>query len=96
VFILFFKDFGLVFSKLFGIPADIAADLPGFSMIGRNDLLVRNYGHLVEFTDSKMIINKSDGLIAVEGKKLRLSYISNEELMLNGLISSINFVSRDV
>lgn len=78
-------------SKIFGVPTDIVADLPGLSMVGNNDLLIRNYDGLAEFGDARMIIRKSGGQILVSGKKLKIIYISREEILINGCISSVSF-----
>jgi sporulation protein YqfC len=90
------KWIGQKFSKIFGIPADIVADLPGLSMIGSNDLLIRNYGSLVEFIDTKLVVRKPEGFIIVDGKKLRILYISREEILLNGSILSVKFAREEV
>jgi sporulation protein YqfC len=73
------------------LPKEIALDMPLIVATGRGELNIENYKNLLEFSETKIRIHTSVGLLIVEGSRLCLKQITTENLLITGNISGINW-----
>ena len=71
------------------LPAEIALNLPLAILTGRGELNVENYKGIREYTETKVTINTSSGMLAVEGKKLSIKQVTSENIVVTGRIDSL-------
>ena len=71
------------------LPGEIILDLPFVSVMGKNEVSVENYRNILEFTDEKIRINTSSGILAIKGRKLYIKRITSESILISGVILNI-------
>ena len=76
---------------LLALPKEIALNLPLLTATGREELNVENYKKLVEFTDTKIRIHTTAGMLTVEGQRLLLKQITSEHVLITGKIQDIHW-----
>ena len=76
---------------LLSLPKEIALDLPLIMATGQDELNIENYKNLVEFTDTKIRINTTTGMLVIEGQRLKLKQITTEHILVTGKITGIQF-----
>lgn len=79
-------------SELFELPKDIVMDIPKLTMIGYGDLLIENFKGIIEYDSERIRINTNCGIIKITGSGLGIKEITSEDLMVNGNISSLEFL----
>jgi sporulation protein YqfC len=75
------------------LPKEIVLNLPLISMYGSEELDIENYKGVVEYTDEKIRINTTAGIIKIEGRKLLLKQVTSENISITGTIVSMEFMS---
>jgi len=73
------------------LPKEIALDLPLLTATGRNEVAIENYKNLIEFSEEKIRLQTSEGIVTVEGERLKLSQITTENVLVCGAIVSITY-----
>ena len=71
------------------LPKEIALDMPLIIATGRGELNIENYKSLLEFSETKIRVHTSAGLLCVEGNGLLLRQMTTENLIITGRISGI-------
>ena len=74
------------------LPKEVVMDLPKITMFGDRNLLVENYKGIIEYDDNKIRINTGKGIIKVTGEKLVIMEITQEDLMIDGDIDTLEFL----
>jgi len=78
-------------TNILSLPKEIALNLPLIQATGRNEINIENYKNLIEFTDTKIRIQTSAGVLTIEGTGLNLKQITTEHILITGKISSMNW-----
>jgi sporulation protein YqfC len=73
----------------FSLPKEIALDLPLLMATGRNEVNIENYKNLLEFSEKKIRVRTKDGIMTIEGERLKLRQITTENVLVSGLITGI-------
>ena len=71
------------------LPGEVILDLPFVSMLGKNEISVENYRNIIEFTDEKIRINTTSGVLIINGRKLRIKRITSENILISGAIGNV-------
>ncbi|MCL2351829.1 MAG: sporulation protein YqfC [Firmicutes bacterium] len=71
------------------LPGEVILDLPFVSMMGKNEVSVENYRNIVEFTDERIRINTSSGVLVINGRKLYIKRITSENILISGAIGNV-------
>lgn len=79
-------------SELLELPKDIVLNVPKLTMVGSADLLIENFKGIIEYDNDRIRINTNSGIIKITGAGLRIKEITSEDLMVNGDISSLEFL----
>ncbi len=77
----------------FELPKEVVLNLPLISLTGHEELLIENYKGIIEYTDERLRVNTSAGVIRVEGRGLYLKLITSESMTINGNIMKIEFIA---
>jgi len=80
-------------SSVLELPKEIVLNLPLVTLVGNEDLTIENYKGVIEYTDEKVRIGSSAGVIKIEGKRLLLKRISKENILLGGKITIIEYLA---
>lgn len=73
------------------LPKDVVMGMTVLTMTGQQELCIENYRGMIEYTDSVVRIQTKAGLIKVTGKGLQVAYYTNDEMMIHGQITGIEY-----
>lgn len=73
------------------LPKDVVMGMPVLTMTGQQELCIENYRGIIEYTDTVARIQTKIGQIKVMGKNLKVAYYTNDEMMINGRITGIEY-----
>ncbi len=74
-----------------GLPEDVVLGLPRILMRGDSQLLLENHRGVVEYAPEKLRVRTALGMLTVEGERLVLSSLGEEDLMISGSIRGLLF-----
>jgi len=78
-------------TSLLALPKEITLNLPLITATGREELNIENYKSLVEFTDTKIRIHTTAGMLTIEGQRLLLKQVTSEHVLITGKIQDIHW-----
>jgi sporulation protein YqfC len=80
-------------TELLKLPKEIILDFPLLTIVGNEEVLIENYRGLIEYTEEKIRLNSSCGVIKISGKKLEVKQITDENLKIAGIITGVEFLN---
>lgn len=78
-------------SEALELPKDITLNIPKLTVMGTDSVTVENHKGVIDYCDNKISINTGCGILVINGKKLIIKSIIQEEIIILGKISSISF-----
>ncbi|BCV25639.1 MAG TPA: sporulation protein YqfC [Firmicutes bacterium] len=78
-------------ADLLEIPEDIVLDLPRVTLVGNLQLVMENHRGIVEYGPERVRLALAQGELVVSGSDLALVSLSEEEIIVEGQISRIEF-----
>jgi len=81
--------------KLLEIPIEVTTNTPKITLIGFNQLMIENYMGVIEYEEYLVKINSSIGIIIIEGNKMNLNQINENDVLISGAISKIYLESTE-
>ena len=81
--------------KLLEIPIEVTTNIPKITLIGFNQLMIENYMGVIEYEEYLVKINSSIGIIIIEGNKMNLNQINENDVLISGAISKIYLESTE-
>jgi len=91
-----FKKFQTNVGNILDFPADVVGEGPKITIIGRHQILVENYISIVNFSEQEIRLETAEGDVCFGGKGLVLKVILSTELRIEGELSSLSFVGREI
>ena len=82
-----------ILSSQLKLPSDMLAGAPIVTAIGRNEVCIENYKGILEYNSCLIKILTKIGTVIIEGKNLNISYFTNDEMKITGILHSINYVN---
>lgn len=79
-------------SNIFELPKEIVLNLPLVTIIGSQEMLIENYKGIIEYSEIKVRINTSCGVLKIEGKKLLINQMTKENLKITGKITAFEYL----
>ncbi|HCL01134.1 MAG TPA: sporulation protein [Lachnoclostridium phytofermentans] len=73
------------------LPPDIIAGAPIVTINGRNSISIENHRKIIEYTGEKIKISTKICNLCIEGKNLKITYYTKEELKVTGIIHSVYY-----
>ncbi len=80
-----------IISQNLSLPPDIIAGAPIITVHGRNTICIENHKRILEYTNEKVRISTKIGCLCIEGKSLKISFYTKEELKIMGVIHKVYY-----
>ncbi len=78
-------------TAMLDLPKEVMLNLPLVTLIGCEELNIENYKGVLEYTEEKVRIKTTVGIMSVEGKKLSLKLVTQENISVTGSISKMEY-----
>ncbi len=78
-------------SNVLELPKDIVLDVAKITLIGSNNVTVENHKGIIEYNDDQIRINTGSGVLTINGLKLNIKSILQEEITITGEIHCISY-----
>ena len=79
--------------RLLEMPQEVYTDNPKITITGFNEMIIENFKGILEYEDYYIRINTSLGIININGFNMQLNEMTNDDLLIEGKIESIDFES---
>ena len=73
------------------MPIEVTTSNPKITILGLSELLIENFKGIIEYEDYLIKINTFIGIVIIEGDKLNLNQITENDVSVNGEIEKIYF-----
>lgn len=83
--------FGEIIADKMALPKDVLLDLPRVSVCGDKEIFIENHKGILEYTESVIRIKMHDGIMNINGGKLRIILMEQDRLVINGDFSGIEY-----
>lgn len=74
------------------LPKDSLLGASIITVTGENDIFVENYKGILQYSDDLILLQGQNRKIELKGKKLTISYYTNEDMKIRGMIETISFL----
>lgn len=81
-----------ILGDMLELPKDLVLDLPRLIIVGQRELYLENHKGIIEYGDTCIKINLARGFLEIEGEKLEIKLIMQDEVSVMGIITSLRFV----
>ena len=81
--------------KLLEIPVEVTTNIPKITLVGFDQLMIENYMGVIEYEEYLVKINTAIGIIIIEGNKMNLNQINENDVLISGEISKIYLESTE-
>lgn len=88
------KQFNAWTAKLLDVPQDVTLDLPRLTMIGNMQLYIENHRGVLHFSSDSLKLALGKGSLEVSGKDLTIRAILTEEVLVEGNIHDIKYLTN--
>ncbi len=79
--------------KLLEIPDELISNEPKITIVAFNKCLIENYKSILEYQEFYIRLSTYIGIININGFNMQLNEMTNEDLLIEGKIESIDFES---
>ena len=79
-------------NQILEVPREVMEEVPKFTIISFDEMLIENYKGILECTDESVVIATGRCRIRFQGKHLHVEYYTNEEMKIEGMIQKILFL----
>lgn len=73
------------------LPKDLMYGAVLVSITGRQEMLVENYRGILEYNQTCIRLQAKTCRLLIQGKNLHISYYTNEEMKITGIIDSVMY-----
>jgi sporulation protein YqfC len=81
-------------NELLEIPREIVSKVPKITVTGFDEVLIENYKGIMEYEDFFVRISTHIGNININGFNLKLSQMTEDDILISGKIENFDFESR--
>ncbi len=74
------------------LPREVMLNLPLITITGKNTMSIENYKNIIEYSQKKIRISTSAGIVSIDGKKLFLKELTKDSILITGTISNFEFI----
>lgn len=71
------------------LPKDLMYGAVLVTITGRQEMLVENYRGILEYNQTHISLQTKTCRLVIHGKNLHISYYTNEEMKITGMIDSV-------
>jgi sporulation protein YqfC len=79
-------------ASIMELPKEIVMNLPLISIVGNEEISIENYKGVIEYTGEKLRVSTTCGVIGIEGKRLRIKWITPENIAVTGRIVKMGYI----
>lgn len=76
---------------IFDVPEELYNEIPKVTIINFDRMMVENYVCILEYQDYYIKIKMKSGLININGFKLSMNEMTKDDLIITGIIDSVDF-----
>ncbi len=80
-------------TEVLELPKDLVLDLPRITLVGNVQLTLENHRGVILYTDTHIRVAVARGEIVISGQKLSLRSILPDEIIIDGTISNVSYIS---
>lgn len=73
------------------LPAELIPNVPRTTIHGNSYVCIENHGGIKTYTKSRIEVKIKDGVLRVEGDGLELGAMTPEEIVITGMVVSVEF-----
>lgn len=77
------------------LPIEVTTNIPKITITGFNQIMIENYTGIIEYEEYLVKINTSIGIIIMEGNKMNLNQINENDILISGEISKLYLESTE-
>ncbi|MCR2033680.1 sporulation protein YqfC [Anaerofustis stercorihominis] len=88
----FINDTKEKLTKSLQLPEEILLEKLNIEIMGNEKMNIINHKGIIYYSPENIRINTSSGLLSINGKDLLLSTLISEELIIEGQITSIEYI----
>ena len=74
------------------IPLETVTEVPVINLLGNKEISVENFEGLLEYTEQRMRLNTTCGVVVVDGIKLEAKSMTEHIIVIKGTILQVSFV----
>ena len=75
--------------KMLELPQEVCTNIPKITMTGFDEMIIENFKGILEYEEFFVRINTYIGIISINGFKLNLENMTNDDIKVTGQIESI-------
>ena len=75
--------------RILELPREVTTNIPKITITGFDQLMIENYKGVIEYEEYLIKINTSIGIVIIEGIKMSLNQINENDVLISGDISKI-------
>ena len=76
------------------LPKDSVLGASIVTITGKRDVFVEKYKGIIEYTDSRIILQGKNCKIEICGKRLNILYYTNEDMKISGWIENVRYMGN--
>ncbi len=81
--------------RIMELPIEVTTNIPKITIIGFNQIMIENYKGIIEYEEYLVKINTSIGIIIIEGNKMNLNQINENDILISGEIYKLYLESTE-
>lgn len=74
------------------LPKDICMGAMKVTITGSCEAWIENYRGILEYTDSRILLQGKTCQVCFEGNRLSIDYYTNEDMKVSGCIACVRFI----
>ena len=81
--------------RMLELPIEVTTNIPKITITGFDQIMIENYMGIIEYEEYLVKINTSIGIIIMEGNKMNLNQINENDILISGEISKLYLESTE-
>ena len=81
-------------NKLLDIPREVSSKIPKITVTGFDEIFIENFKGILEYEDFFVRISTHIGNININGFNLKLSQMTEDDILVSGKIENLDFESK--
>lgn len=79
-------------TEMLDMPKEVMLDIPKMTFYGDNQVSIENFKGVLSYTDEEVKIKTSGRTIQVTGSQLEIRTITDDDVMIEGRIGTVQYV----
>lgn len=81
-------------NRFLDIPREVSSKIPKITITGFDEILIENFKGILEYEDFFVRISTHIGNININGFNLKLSQMTEDDILVSGKIENIDFENK--